>query len=209
MKSLFRRIINYYKQVYWESGHWLRLVFSWFVMGAILGGLVFFAYPNLLEKIIGVFDEKFGQNPPLDFNLVIGIFLNNLQASAIALFGGLLIGLGPFIVVVTNGFLLGYLLFAIIMISPSQPLESLTVLAAGILPHGIFEIPAFLLAAGLGLKLGIEWLKKENYGQRLKVLGHNFKYALVVGVPAVTIILFIAALVEVYVTGNLINSIAP
>ncbi|HYE22504.1 MAG TPA: stage II sporulation protein M [Verrucomicrobiae bacterium] len=201
-------LVNIYRNLYLDSRRWLRLVFIWFAAGTVIGGLTFFVYQDLLQVIFDIFSDKFGDAPALDFNLVEGIFLNNVQASAIALFGGLLVGLGPFLVVVSNGFILGYILVSVTLLSPESAWQSLGVLIVGILPHGIIEIPAFLFAGAIGLGLGIEWLKQENYGHRKEVFKKHLRNALI-AIPIIVVSLFIAALIEVYLTGNLLDQIAP
>ncbi len=102
------QILTIHKDLYTYTKRNLRLVFMWFVAGVGLGLVTFFFVPDLLEKILDIFKDKFGDEPALNMDLAMGIFLNNLQASAIALVGGLLLGAGPFLVVASNGFILGY-----------------------------------------------------------------------------------------------------
>jgi stage II sporulation protein M len=206
--TLFHKIIQIYRSLLSDNRPWFRKTLIWFGFGAILGGITFFITVDLLSEILGIFEDKFGPSPAFDFNLVMGIFTNNLTASAVALFGGLLLGLGPFVVVVSNGFLLGYILIATPALSGQSFVSSLGIVVLGILPHGILEIPAFLLAAALGLRLGIEWLKKENYGRRIEVLRGNFLKVLV-AIPAIALLLFVAALIEVYVTGTVLDVLSP
>ncbi len=207
MYDLLLGVIAFYKQILVETKQQLRLVTKWLVIGAVIGGLVFLFNPGLLESILKLFEDRFGPDPSLNFDLAMGIFVNNLQASAIALFGGLILGLGPFFVVITNGFILGFILVSIFAVPINDLAQSFTIVLTGLLPHGILEIPAFLLAGALGLKLGIDWLRKENKGQRFKTLWQNIKYVFIKGIPAVVLLLFIAALIEVYISGYLLEKI--
>jgi stage II sporulation protein M len=199
--------ISFYKQLFAENKHWNQVVLKWFLMGAIIGAFVFFLKPNLLSDILNVFEDKFGAEPTLGFSLAIQIFLNNLQVSALALFGGLLLGFGPFLVVMSNGFILGYIITAMVLFSNHSILSSVGAVVIGIVPHGILEIPAFLLAAAFGLKLGIDWMKKDASGKRGAVFVHSVKQVFY-AIPAIVVILFAAAMVEVYVSGALLNALA-
>ncbi len=86
-----------------------------------------------------------GRGNPL-LNQVFGpslgadIFLNNWLAS--------------FLTIMFNGFILGVLV----------PLSTLTMLFAAILPHGIIEIPSFILAGSMGIKLGYAALRRSFRG---------------------------------------------
>ncbi len=206
--GLMADLISLYKQHYLDSRRWWRLVLLWFGISVLVGGLTFFVIPDLLDQILQIFEDKFGPEPALDFKLVLDIFFNNLQVSLVAIFGGLLVGLGPFVIVASNGFILGYLIVSVTALTPGNPLYSLGFLAVGLIPHGVFEIPAFLFASAVGLALGIEWLKKENYGHRWEVFKKNLGLV-VTALPVIIILLFVAALIEVYGTGQLLDLIIP
>ena len=90
-----------------------------------------------------------GRGNPL-LNQVFGpslgadIFLNNWLVSIATALAGLGFGAPSFLTIMFNGFILGVLV----------PLSTLTMLFAAILPHGIIEIPSFILAGSMGIKLG-------------------------------------------------------
>ncbi|MBI4363723.1 MAG: stage II sporulation protein M [Candidatus Doudnabacteria bacterium] len=195
------RLVAFYKNLFFENRKWFRRTLIWFVTSLVAGAVVFFIRPQLLEEILRIFEEKFGPNPPLDFNLVLDIFKNNLMVSIIATVGGLLFGIGPFLIVVTNGFLIGFVLLALIL-GGEGVVETLWVLFSTLVPHGVFEIPAFLVSAALGLRLGLNWLSEEAYGRRFATLWQDFK-SVWLYFPSITLLLFIAALLEVFVSGNL------
>ena len=69
--------------------------------------------------------------------------------------------------------------------------EGLVVFLA-ISPHGIFEIPAFLLSASIGLRLGREVLKRKGERHLKEVLGDGLRVYLILILP----LLLIAALIE-------------
>ncbi len=199
------RFIGFYRNLFEENRHWIKLVTNWFLLAAFVGGIVFFIKPEILQTILGSFAERFGDDPALDFNLVIQIFIQNLTASAIALFGGLILGLGPFFVVVVNGFLLGFVIMSIFALGANL-LSSLIIILGGLTLHGIFEIPAFLFSAVLGLRLGIEWMTKSAEGNRAQVFKQNLIRTLKY-IPFIALALIIAAIIEVFVSGKIVDNL--
>ena len=84
--------------------------------------------------------------------LGIDIFLNNWLVSIATGLSGLGFGAPSFITIMFNGFILG------ILVAPRLS-PSLTMFFAAILPHGIIEIPSFVLSGSVGLKLGYAALR--------------------------------------------------
>lgn len=77
------------------------------------------------------------------------IFSNNVVSALMMMALGLFFAFFPIVGLVTNGILLGFILANASGVSPWL------MLAAGILPHGIFELPAVFFAAGVGMRLGV------------------------------------------------------
>jgi stage II sporulation protein M len=194
-----------FKNFFTHYSMWIKLILVLFVISGILGVVGAYKYPELMDKVSEAFAEEFGESPDLNLNLAFKIFIQNATASLIAWLGGLLVGLAPILVVVANGFLIGYVV-TYIYISSSSVGDSITLVIAGLLPHGVFELPAVLLAAVLGMKLGWDWLSDNAKGARLVVLKQSFintaKYFVFVILG-----LAIAAIVEVYVSGKLVNNL--
>jgi stage II sporulation protein M len=109
------------------------------------------------------------------------IFLNNAFTCFLDIILGPLLGIFPLFSIILNGGLIGW--FA--------QKEGLIVFLA-IVPHGIFEIPAFLLSAAIGLKLGREVLK----GKEERHLKDELRKGLRVYLILVLLLLLIAALIE-------------
>ena len=82
--------------------------------------------------------------------LGINIFLNNWLVSIATGLAGIGFGLPSFQTILFNGFIVGAIIPAF---------QNLTLLLAGILPHGIIEIPSLVLSGSIGLKLGWAALK--------------------------------------------------
>jgi stage II sporulation protein M len=108
-------------------------------------------------KQAGVWDQfiqkakTIGKNPGWvdTFGL---IFFNNLFASMTMIGTGLFFGFYPILGLVFNGVLVGVILGAAAEQSGIHPL---ILFVTQILPHGILELPAVILAAAYGIRLGI------------------------------------------------------
>ncbi len=168
------------------------------------GALTFLFEPELLPKFQKFLDEVFreileGRELALDFESVMLIFRNNMMAAILVLFGGIIFGLLPLASAAINFFILGFL-FAVFAASSPQ------IFLLAVLPHGILEIPAFLVAAGFGFKLGMFWTKPDKSlsvaGNLFASLKQNFKL-----LPLLAILFFLAAVLEIFVTGNLVESL--
>lgn len=205
------------KELFANLRPYLKAVLILFVLSIIIGATTFGLYPEFLIKILDVFKDKFGADPALNFALVLDIFKQNLIASLIGLFGGLLLGLGSILIVSANGFIIGYILAAVLSLGqaggqaslPGQfgwqgIIQDIKFLILGLAPHGIVEIPTILLVSALGLRLGLFWLKKQNKGMRFRVFLKDLKFSVLV-IPAIVLLLFLAALLEVFVSGRLIR----
>lgn len=190
------------KNYYLDNKRWFEIALKLFVVALVAGGVTFFLRPDILSQIVDVFSGKFGPEPARDVNLALQIFYNNAIACSIALIGGLLFGISSFIIVFVNGFIIGFIILALMAV-PGNPLRNLEYIVLGLVPHGIFEIPAFLIASSLGMRLGVDYLLKENKGQRKHVFWSDLK-RVIYNIPVLAVMLFIAAFVEVFVSGNFI-----
>lgn len=85
------------------------------------------------------------------------IFLNNWLVSIATGLAGIGFGAPSFATILFNGFILGLLV----------PLSTLTMLLAAILPHGFIEIPSFILAGSIGIKLGYAGLRRFTGAERV------------------------------------------
>ncbi|MBB6734989.1 stage II sporulation protein M [Cohnella zeiphila] len=128
------------------------------------------------------------------------IAFNNIYASLMAMFMGIMGGIMPIVTLITNGMMMGYLFkgFA------DQGENVALLIVKGILPHGILELPALFFACGYGIRLGFQ-LIKGIFGSligRTEPWG-GFTLALKGSVPAallLVVVLLAAALLESTVT---------
>jgi len=106
---------------------------------------------DLLGTVKNAFDP-FLTLPP--WKMFFVLLLNNSAKSFAILLSGILFGLIPLIAVATNGYVLGVAyLFA------SGKVGYLKA-AKAVLPHGVLEIPAVIIAASYGLWLGVTFARR-------------------------------------------------
>jgi stage II sporulation protein M len=119
-----------------------------FLFSALMG---FFMTPPdfIIEKIFEFIEEILAQTEGMSSSeLIVFIFLNNLQSSFFAMIFGLFFGIFPILSAFFNGYLLGFV--SSLAVEESSFLELWR-----LFPHGLFELPAILISLGLGIKLGI------------------------------------------------------
>lgn len=168
--------------------------------------------PSMLERAssqnVTTFTELLKKSPDLqtlgrDISVTY-LFRHNVRTMVIILILGIVSFsvLGMFIYLINAALIGGVLgVFQIIGLSP------LNLFLYGILPHGIFELPALLLASATVLRLGImlvtPQLGKSMGDIFIELLADWAKIFIGLVVP----LLAVAAMVEVYVTPTLLLSI--
>jgi stage II sporulation protein M len=135
---------------------------------------------------------------------VPAILLNNIRATALMFLAGMVsFGVLGIILFLVNVGLIGGVvsLFAYLGISP------FLVVGVGLLPHGIFEIPALMLSGAAVLRMSVAVvtpLTGKSLGEAIIDLTADWaKVFLGIIVP----LLFVAAIIETYVTPFLIRAV--
>ncbi len=165
-----------------KSIYTIALVFLAF---ALIG--FFIEMPEALSiQIIQMLEEIVARTQGLSgFGIIKFIFLNNIQSSILGLVLGIFIGIFPVFFAAFNGYILGFVLF--LSIQSGGVLELWK-----IFPHGIFELPAIFIALGIGLRLGMQALrrgKKNSFKSFILDAGRTFVFVVI---P----LLAIAAIIE-------------
>ena len=144
-----------------------------------------FFYPEIYaDALMKVIKELLEKTEGMNFSQLLAFILyNNLKTSLLGLLLGILFGIFPMIVGVINGYLLGFVFNNVYMANGLKEFWR-------ILPHGIFELPAFFLSLGLGLRLGYVLFFKS------KEFKHNFKMCLQIFVYIILPLLLVAGLIE-------------
>lgn len=126
--------------------------------------------------------------------LFLFIFLKNSVAVLIAIFFSVILGFAPFFAVFANGMILGVFAYAFLQ------KFSLQVFLAGILPHGVIELPVLFFAAASGFRLWQAAFQKivfreKNFSREFALAAHFYLNTLL---P----LLLIAAFIEAFVTAR-------
>jgi len=104
-----------------------------------------------LEQIV----KRIRENP--NFFSTFGlIFFNNVRASFTAMGLGIFMGVFPVLMLFANGMMLGVILR---QGATEAGVHPLVLFATKVLPHGILELPAIIIAAAYGMRLGITFVR--------------------------------------------------
>jgi stage II sporulation protein M len=188
--------------------HYLIAAIFVFVSGVILGYADSAAFHNLvhaqMDQLQGM-ANKIKQSDHRQWSLFTQIYLNNMLASVMAILLGSFFGILPLYFLVSNGLMVGYL-------AANRPDgQTMLYFLKGILPHGIIEIPAFVLACSIGLRLG--FLVLESFGsllnqERRAQFQIKFRTYLKQLVPMMILVaglMLLAAVIESTITYNLMK----
>jgi len=161
LKKNFKSALSYIK----KNSFYVNLSIFFFLIFILVG----FFYPSILEKEIKETIEKIVEKSSnLDF---YGLFLfitgNNIKTAFLGLFLGIFFGVYPAIILFFNAYLIGFVLNKLFL---SNEILSLWKL----IPHGIFEIPAFIISVSIGLRLGVLLFETKRKFKSLIALGLFF-----------------------------------
>lgn len=168
-----------------ESRKFIYFIVAIFFIFSLVGFFIpapEFIGKEILRFIQGLIEKTSGMSA---LELIKFLFVNNVQSGFYGLFFGVVLGIFPLIAAVANGYMLGFV--ASISV---QSVGSLVLW--GLLPHGIFELPAIFISLGLGLKLGMFIFHKE----KTLVFREYFKNSLRVFLLVVIPLLLIAGIIE-------------
>jgi stage II sporulation protein M len=162
---------------------------------AVIPPEAFSGLEKLVDRIMGM--------PP--FAAALFVFVNNLISMVQMLVLGFAAGLSPILTLALNGGLVG----ALVAMTADEGLPVFRLVAVTILPHGIFELSAFFLCGGLGLKFGYHCTVSPLPGRtRMQSFKYIWKEAATI-LPLVVLLLFVAAFVEIYITSYLAGRMLP
>ncbi|MRN57071.1 stage II sporulation protein M [Paenibacillus monticola] len=154
-----------------------------------------------LSKISG--DLRESAHPQWSF--FVFIFMNNSIKGVLILFLGALFGILPAIFLLINGAVIGYL----IHYSALQGQDLFALIVKGLLPHGIIEIPAIIIACAFGLKFGSNVASSLfSSAARKKARGTDWSLFMRQTLTAsiwIVLLLFIAAIIESTITFSLLS----
>lgn len=139
------------------------------------------------------------------WRLFIYILFNNMMVVLFMMYTGVLFGIIPLFSLLSNGLMLGYMAHGQVA---SNGWGSFLL---GILPHGVIDFPALLLASAYGIRFGglaFKSLLLFPSPQRRLRNSQRFRGALRASLPLLAVLaamLLAAALVECFITYNLVK----
>jgi len=172
---------------------WIFVAIGLFGVGIASGLATPVSTAELFSEDLAVIRELAAVLVPFQITTAIFIFLKNVSALLISFMFSPILCLPPIIALIVNGGLISFISVAVVQE------ESLGLLLAGLLPHGIFELPALIMGEAAALSSGaliiVALVSKEKKDLLLPGLKQNLRYLLV----ACTLLLP-AAIIETYVT---------
>lgn len=176
-----------------------------FIFSSISGVFIFQVLldnnPEIIDSFVDQFKEMFGPISELSpFQLFLTIFYVNTRTSFLIMMLGALLGIFPFISLWLNGTILG-ILFGKYIAEGGNYLGFMM----GILPHGIIEIPAIIIAASQGFRLGKEVVSPPTGLNRSEAIKLNITKGIKLFVLILPLLL-IAAVIEVYISTYLFSA---
>ena len=121
--------------------------------------------------------------------LFFNILVQNVMATIFVLISGVILGIVPTFAIGSNGFGLG------VLFGQASEASGYLKAALKVLPYGVFEIPALLIAASYGLWLGVMVVRRLR-GKESASLGVQIEFAFRGYFAVVFPLLIVAAAIE-------------
>jgi len=170
-----------------------------FGSGIVIGLMAVSHFPLLAQhfesSVVG-FIKNFRGLSKLE--LAAAIFLNNTLKTVLAILLGSLFGIIPAVFLLGNGIALG------VIFSLSAQTRGLWLSLLSIVPHGLLELPAVFLGTSIGLMVGSR-VMKQFFSRPETTIGSELVQGLRFFITVILPLLFIAALVEAFLTSALIT----
>ena len=147
---------------------------------------LYYQPPEVVELMKQFIEDLLQKTEGLNaWQMILFIFNNNLRSSFIVMVAGIFFGIFPVFTALANGYVLGF------VAEKSVAVEGLDVLLR-LFPHGIFELPAIILALALGVRLGTFWFAEEKKKEFIRRLENSLRVFIFIILP----LLVIAAIIE-------------
>jgi len=177
---------------------WIIIAIVLFGIGIAFGLNAPPSIASLLSEELTALEEFGAILAPFTLSTALFIFLKNVVVLLFSFALSPIFCLVPILTLAVNGWLVALVSTMIVKE------ESLVFVLAGLLPHGIIELPALFIGEAAALSFGamavIALFKKEKRNLLLPSLKQNLKYL------SIALALFLpAAIIETYVTPLLIT----
>ncbi|NJD52807.1 MAG: stage II sporulation protein M [Candidatus Methanoperedens sp.] len=185
-----------------SSWKFVLIVTGVFIFSLIAGSLVSLKNLGLPENYLEILKNSFGwikSFSPIEIMLII--FLNNAVKSLLSMVLGTGLGIIPIIFIGGNGIIVG------LIVNEVLKEEGIVYVLAALLPHGIIEVPMVLISAGLGLRLGYSMYISMR-GEK-KDMRYELTESLHVFMKIIMPLLFVAAMIETFVTPLVVLMVLP
>ena len=172
---------------------WIFIAVGLFAIGMAFGLAMPTNIGGLLTEDLAAIEALASILGPFQVTTAIIIFLKNVSALLVSFLFSPLLCLVPILALTVNGWLLSFV--SVIVVQE----ESLGLLLAGLLPHGIFELPALIIGEAAALSFGtmtiVALIAKNRRSQLLPNLKRNLRYLVIAFA-----LLLPAAIIETYIT---------
>jgi stage II sporulation protein M len=183
-------------------GFWVLIAAGLFITGIWAGIVIHAAMPAVMAGFLSEQSDALANIGSslgtFHIGTLVFIYLKNALALMVSFLFSPLLCLVPILALLFNSALVSYVGAAVVQE------KSLGYLLAGVLPHGIFEIPAFIIGEAAALSFGVAAiisLFSRGRGDYLREnFGRNFRYLLLA-----LALLAPAAIIETFVTPLLIS----
>ena len=177
---------------------WVFIAIFLFGVGIALGLAMPVSIADLLTEDLAALKELGDILRPFQVSTAIFIFVKNVSALLLSFVFSPILCLLPILALTVNGWLLSFISVAVVRE------ESLGLLLAGLLPHGILELPALIIGEAAALSFGamtiIALISKGRRNLLLPNLKQNLRYLVIA-----CILLLPAAIIETYITPLLLT----
>ncbi len=195
LKKQHRALWQFYRETFGEA---LLMTAAAFLIICLLGFGVSLFNRSIPELVLNYFTQMVQDGNIITDDGIIhfgALLINNLRAAAISVLYGFI----PFIYLTALAVGMNALIIGVLAAYYVNSGASLLIFFAGILPHGVFELPALLIAFALGLLLcrrTTQYVRKNTKGM-MKPLLCNIARSFVMHVLP---LLVMAAVAETYIT---------
>ncbi len=175
------------------------------VVGWLSTGTIQSILAQQVEGLGGVAQRLQNSEHP-QWSFFVFIFFNNAIKCVLVIFAGALFGIVPFIFLIVNGMVLGF----VVHLQADMGRSMYEIVVKGLLPHGVIELPILIIACAFGLKFGINIISTIGASIEMKRKGNGpswkdfLRQTLTVSIWSV-IFLFIAAAIESGITYRLLS----
>jgi len=178
--------------------NWVFIAIALFGIGMVLGLAVPANIADLLAGDLAALEELGAILGPFKVTTAVFIFLKNVVALLLSFIFSPLLCLVPILALTVNGWLLSFVSAVVVQE------ESIWFLLAGLLPHGIFELPALIIGEAAAISFGamtiVALVSKKKRHLLLPNLKQNVRYLVLAAV-----MLLPAAIIETYITPLLLT----